>query len=105
MWRLNWIHPFADGNGRTSRAVSYLVLCAKSGIRLPGTVTIPEIISRNKQPYYDALEEVDESVEGEKFNLSPMTELLDACLSEQLMVAYKAATEAETDEDATRTYH
>lgn len=22
MWRLNWIHPFADGNGRTSRAVS-----------------------------------------------------------------------------------
>ena len=26
MWRLNWIHPFLDGNGRTSRAVSYLVL-------------------------------------------------------------------------------
>ena len=26
MWRLNWIHPFRDGNGRTSRAVSYLVL-------------------------------------------------------------------------------
>jgi Fic family protein len=21
MWRLNWIHPFVDGNGRTSRAV------------------------------------------------------------------------------------
>jgi len=27
MWRLNWIHPFADGNGRTSRALSYLILC------------------------------------------------------------------------------
>src|SRR3984893_12130419 len=25
MWRLNWIHPFADGNGRTSRIVSYVV--------------------------------------------------------------------------------
>ena len=24
MWRVNWIHPFAGGNGRTSRAVSYL---------------------------------------------------------------------------------
>ncbi len=23
MWRLNWIHPFADGNGRTSRAAAY----------------------------------------------------------------------------------
>ncbi|MDH5529741.1 MAG: Fic family protein, partial [Paracoccaceae bacterium] len=27
MWRLNWIHPFADGNGRTSRILSYMVLC------------------------------------------------------------------------------
>lgn len=24
MWRLNWIHPFTDGNGRTARAASYL---------------------------------------------------------------------------------
>src|SRR5215831_1331534 len=29
MWRLNWIHPFVDGNGRTSRTISYLVLCVK----------------------------------------------------------------------------
>ncbi|MDB5437617.1 MAG: Fic family protein, partial [Caulobacteraceae bacterium] len=27
MWKLNWIHPFTDGNGRTSRIVSYIVLC------------------------------------------------------------------------------
>jgi Fic family protein len=25
LWRLNWIHPFTDGNGRTSRVASYLV--------------------------------------------------------------------------------
>jgi len=31
MWQLNWIHPFVDGNGRTARAVSYLVLCVKLG--------------------------------------------------------------------------
>jgi Fic family protein len=24
LWRLNWIHPFDDGNGRTARALSYL---------------------------------------------------------------------------------
>ncbi|HET9282483.1 MAG TPA: Fic family protein [Candidatus Angelobacter sp.] len=42
IWRLNWIHPFADGNGRTSRALSYLVLCTRLGERLPGTVTIPD---------------------------------------------------------------
>jgi Fic family protein len=56
LWRLNWIHPFVDGNGRTARIVSYLILCAKLGYRLPGTKTIPEQIAANKQPYYRALE-------------------------------------------------
>ena len=23
LWKLNWIHPFSDGNGRTARAVLY----------------------------------------------------------------------------------
>src|SRR5579863_2103547 len=44
-WRMNWIHPFIDGNGRTARAVSYLVLCVRLGYRLPGTQTIPEQIA------------------------------------------------------------
>jgi Fic family protein len=35
MWRLNWIHPFADGNGRTSRVTSYIVLCAALNALLP----------------------------------------------------------------------
>ncbi len=35
MWRINWIHPFDDGNGRTARAASYLVLLAKTGSVLP----------------------------------------------------------------------
>ncbi|MEO8382102.1 MAG: Fic family protein [Acidobacteriota bacterium] len=48
MWRMNWIHPFVDGNGRTARAVSYLVLCAKLGYRLPGLKTIPEHIAANR---------------------------------------------------------
>jgi Fic family protein len=33
MWRLNWIHPFVDGNGRTSRVLSYIVLCTRMGFR------------------------------------------------------------------------
>ena len=56
LWRMNWIHPFVDGNGRTARAVSYLVVCARVGCLLSGTNTIPEQISANKKPYYDALE-------------------------------------------------
>lgn len=29
LWKLNWIHPFADGNGRTARAVAYVVMSIK----------------------------------------------------------------------------
>ena len=59
LWKLNWIHPFTDGNGRTARAISYLVLCLRLGYRLPGTNTIPEQIARDKRPYYAALEAAD----------------------------------------------
>jgi hypothetical protein len=51
MWRLNWIHPFDDGNGRTSRAISYLVLCCRLGMGpLPGMRTIPDLIVEHGRP-------------------------------------------------------
>ena len=51
MWRLNWIHPFTDGNGMTSRAASYMILCVKLGYALPGKNTIPDQIAADKTPY------------------------------------------------------
>lgn len=59
MWRLNWIHPFTNGNGRASRVLSYLVLCAKLGLNVPGDTTVPEIIDSDKGGYYRALDEAD----------------------------------------------
>ena len=35
MWRINWIHPFFGGNGRTSRGVSYFTL-SKAGVCATG---------------------------------------------------------------------
>jgi Fic family protein len=52
LWKMNWIHPFADGNGRTARAVSYVILSIKLDSILPGTPTIPEQIAADKSPYY-----------------------------------------------------
>lgn len=105
MWRLNWVHPFDDGNGRTSRAVSYLVLCAKSGARLPGKLTIPEIIASNKDPYYDAVEKIDGSEASGKLDLTPMADLLEDCLAKQLMEAWDAATSGASDADRERILH
>jgi Fic family protein len=59
MWRLNWIHPFADGNGRTSRIVSYIVLCCALNTLLPGSPSIPQQIQNDRSSYFRALEEAD----------------------------------------------
>lgn len=88
MWRLNWIHPFTDGNGRTSRALSYVVLCAKIGYRLPGHKTVPEQIASDKPPYYAALEAADQRWADGVLDLSALETLLDTCLATQLVSAY-----------------
>ena len=41
LWRLNHIHPFVNGNGRTARAACYFVLCVKSGGWLGGEKYTP----------------------------------------------------------------
>lgn len=92
MWRLNWIHPFEDGNGRTSRALSYLVLCVRTGYRLPGARTIPDRIAGNKFPYYGALDQADAAWKGAaSVDVSKMEELLGDHLAGQLLEVFNAA--------------
>jgi Fic family protein len=105
MWRLNWIHPFTDGNGRTSRALAYFVLCAKIGYRLPGRETLPEQIARNKTPYYQALEQADAQWVDDKLELFALEELLDRCLAAQLLSAYEDAKSAEPGGHRERKLH
>ncbi|MCM2440566.1 Fic family protein [Agrobacterium vitis] len=92
MWRLNWIHPFSDGNGRTSRMVSYLVLCVKLGLLLPGGNTIPDQIVLNRKPYFDALELADKSSKNGSIDLSKMEELIEGMLATQLAGVMETAT-------------
>jgi Fic family protein len=106
MWRLNWIHPFADGNGRTARAVAYLVLCVRAGARLPGAPTIPEQIAENKRPYYGALEAADRSSEVQEPDLGEMVHLLEDYLAKQLQAVLAAATQTSGGEaEASRKFH
>ena len=84
MWRLNWIHPFTDGNGRTSRAASYMILCIKMGYVLPGKRTIPDQIAEDKAPYYKALEAADIAWEEGRTDLTVMKDLLSSMLAKQL---------------------
>lgn len=91
MWRLNWIHPFSDGNGRTSRTLSYVVMCCKLQAVLPGHPTIPEQIVSNRNPYFAALDAADAACREGKLDLSQMEELLSGMLAVQLKGVYDAA--------------
>ncbi len=91
LWKLNWIHPFTDGNGRTARAISYLLMCLRLGYRLPGKNTIPDQISRDKSPYYKALEAADEAWTKKKVDLSELEEYLAGLLAKQLVALHDQA--------------
>ena len=91
MWRLNWVHPFADGNGRTSRIASYVALMVKTGYILPGSPTIPDQIVSDRRGYFSALDQQNSAwIEG-RIDVSAMEELLGAMLARQLAGFYQAA--------------
>lgn len=94
MWRISWIHPFTNGNGRTSRAVSYLVLCSRLKQELPGRTAIPEMIARNKTPYYRALDQADEAWAHGQVDVTAMEELLRDYLAAQLLDVINQASGA-----------
>lgn len=92
MWRLNWIHPFSDGNGRTSRIFSYVVLCVSLGFALRGSNTIPDQIVANRRPYFDALEKADAACRQGRVDVSEMESLLKRLLAVQLTSVFDQAT-------------
>ena len=84
LWRLNHIHPFINGNGRTARAACYFVLCVKLGKWLPGTKILPELIRRERHRYVNALQEVDQSHDAGKLDLTSLHALISDLLKEQI---------------------
>lgn len=86
LWRMNWIHPFIEGNGRTARAACYYLICLRHGALLPGQKTVPERIRENRAPYYAALQAADGHWANGQFNVDALArylaELLEAQLSE-----------------------
>ena len=84
LWRLNWIHPFVEGNGRTARAACYYLLCLKHGQWLPGKKIVPERIRMDRKPYYAALRAADIAWEQGHFDVSEMANYLGILLKQQL---------------------
>ena len=85
LWRLNFIHPFNNGNGRTARAASYYVLCVKSGGWLPGSPILPELLVQNRSIYVQALQAADASLGTGQLDLTQLHALLSQLLKQQLV--------------------
>lgn len=84
LWRLNWIHPFIEGNGRTARAACYYLLCMRAGRLLPGRKIVPERIRENRNPYYAALQSADRAWDNGDFDVSELADYLQQLLADQL---------------------
>ena len=87
LWRMNWIHPFVEGNGRTARSACYYLICLKFGALLPGRKIVPERIRENRQPYYAALQAADRHWADGHFNVSELADYLQQLLKDQLTEA------------------
>jgi len=91
LWRLNWIHPFIEGNGRTARATCYYVLCTREGRLLPGKKIVPERIRENRDAYIEALVAADRAWEFGNYDLGRLEAYLAQLLTEQLLDAEREA--------------
>jgi Fic family protein len=84
LWRFNWIHPFAGGNGRTARAIAYMLLCIDYGGMIKGSPTMPTIIAKHHEEYQTALREADAAEQDGREDISAVIALVDDAMTEQL---------------------
>ena len=75
-WRLNRIHPFINGNGRTARATCLFVLCLKAGGWINFSPILPELIRENRNDYVEILRSTDETESNGKLNIQPLIDFL-----------------------------
>lgn len=85
LWRLNWIHPFIEGNGRTARSACYfLLLCVRSEVLLPGRKIVPERIKDSREGYEAALAAADRAWDEGHLDFTEMEDYLANLLQAQL---------------------
>ena len=90
LWRLNWIYPFVEGNGRTARATAYHILCVRSGRLLPGNKIVPERIREDRTPYIAALRVADQAWANGNLDTSQLEGYIARLLQAQLADAAPA---------------
>lgn len=76
------IHPFQDGNGRLSRALTTLILL-KMGYEYAPYCSFESIIEVNKVGYYKSLKETQKTLQSKHPNYTPWLTFFIECLKKQ----------------------
>jgi fido (protein-threonine AMPylation protein) len=87
LWKLLWIHPFRNGNGRTARAFAYACLCMKMGMLLPGSLKVVDQLEIDPGRYVEALQAADKTFQDPAIkepNLEPLKHFLQEALQMQM---------------------
>ena len=86
LWRINWVHPFRNGNGRTARAFCYACLNARLGVILPGTTTVIDQIMLTRPDYEAAIRVADQAAaaDAKARDLQQMKDYLNGLLQIQM---------------------
>jgi hypothetical protein len=87
LWRLNFIHPFINGNGRTARAAAYFVVCVRAGGWLPGSPILPSSLKSRDADYVAAIRYADETARQGNVDVDPLRQLVEELLTAQLRSA------------------
>jgi hypothetical protein len=91
LWKLNHIHPFINGNGRTARAACYFILCLKSNGWIEGSPILPQLLDRDHNDYIKAIQHADTSLLSGALDLTPLHALISKLLQEQMASINSAA--------------
>lgn len=88
LWRICWVHPFDDANGRAARAFAYICFSMKTGRLLPGAEVFfdPALW---KEGFYACVQEAHATFAAGSLDLSRMRSYLNALVRLQAHVAAK----------------
>lgn len=90
------IHPFQDGNGRTSRLLTNLLLLQQEYF-FTQIISHEKIIEANKIDYYKALNQTQNSWKTEKEDISPWLMFFLGVVEEQSRLAFNLVQEDRID--------
>ena len=77
------IHPFTDGNGRLSRALT-LLLMLKSGYDYMPYASVESVVEANKEAYYRALRATQKTLRSERTDYEPWLTFFITSLQRQM---------------------